>query len=323
MKFLQASQKDKFIAQTSSAEDLAVLNSIVDAATAQDKIESQKGTVTFNIVGFDDQKVAVVERRIVEGPYTVTLKDLGLNDNIVFVSGDLTGTVKAQENKIVQINIVDTTKVQTLIIEARDVETGKIIKTVTTYSTEGAMFTPSYSQLELSADEWRVVNDIAHDVQTAKAGVVSKYTFDVKAFKPMLDKSQTIIAQQELVRLINQYRVSSRLTTLATDSKLDNASTIRAKEIEETFDHVRPNGSSFSSVLTQVGYTGYRAAGENIASFGGYGNVTGIQAADFLFNQWKNSPSHNANMLDASYTHVSFGVYADENAVYSSTVFTG
>lgn len=323
MKFLQASQKDKFIAQTSSAEDLAVLNSIVDAATAQDKIESQKGTVTFNIVGFDDQKVAVVERRIVEGPYTVTLKDLGLNDNIVFVSGDLTGTVKAQENKIVQINIVDTTKVQTLIIEARDVETGKIIKTVTTYSTEGAMFTPSYSQLELSADEWRVVNDIAHDVQTAKAGVVSKYTFDVKAFKPMLDKSQTIIAQQELVRLINQYRVSSRLTTLATDSKLDNASTIRAKEIEETFDHVRPNGSSFSSVLTQVGYTGYRAAGENIASFGGYGNVTGIQAADFLFNQWKNSPSHNANMLYASYTHVSFGVYADENSVYSSTVFTG
>ena len=111
MKFLQASQKDKFIAQTSSAEDLAVLNSIVDAATAQDKIESQKGTVTFNIVGFDDQKVAVVERRIVEGPYTVTLKDLGLNDNILFVSGDLTGTVKAQENKIVQINIFDTTKV--------------------------------------------------------------------------------------------------------------------------------------------------------------------------------------------------------------------
>ncbi len=322
MKFLQSDQKDKFVAQTSSAEDLAVINSIVDAATAQDKIESQKGTVTFKIVGFDDQTVAIVERRIVEGAYKVTLKDLGLNDNIVFIWGDLTGTVKAQENKIVQIDVVDTTKVQTLIIEARDVETGEIIKTVTTYSTEGAMFTPSYSQLELSTDEWRVVNDIAYDDQTAKAGVVSKYTFDVKAFNPILDKSQTIIAQQELVRLINQYRVSSGLTTLATDSKLDSASTIRAKEIEETFDHVRPNGRSFSSVLTQVGYTGYRAAGENIASFGGYGNVTGIQAADFLFNQWKNSPGHNANMLTPSYTHVSFGVYTDEESVYGATIFT-
>ena len=323
LKFLQSNQKDEFIAQTSSAKDLVSLSRIVDAAKAQDKIESQKGTVTFNIVGLDGQTVDVVEKRIVEGAYTVTLKDLGLAYyNIIFVSGDLTGTVKAQENKISQINIIDTTKVQTIIIEARDVETGKTIKSMTTYSAAGKQFTPSYSQLALSTDEWHIVNNTTYDIQTARAGVTSQYTFDVRAFKPMLDKSQTIIAQQELVRLINQYRVSSGLTALATDSKLDEASTIRAKEIVESFEHTRPNGSSFSTVLTQVGYTGYRAAGENIASFSGFGSLTGIQAANFLFNQWRNSPGHNANMLTPSYTHVSFGVYTDEESVYASTIFT-
>lgn len=324
MQFLQADQKADFVKQVNSAKDMTALNKVIDAAVAQDKIESQKGTITFQVVGLDGKVVTTVTQRIMEGNYSVTLKDLGLTgSNIVFVSGDLTGTIKAQELKTVKINIVDTTKVQTLILHARDVDTNKIIKSMTVYYVAGQMFAPSSDQFNFNPKEWRTAINVTYADRPAQAGGVAEYTFDFEAVKPVLDAQQTAIAQQELVRLINEYRASYGLSALATDPKLDEASSIRAKEIEQKFDHVRPDGSDFNSVLTQVGYTDFYSSGENIAYFTGANGIDGIEAARRLFEQWKNSPSHNANMLTASYTHVSFGVYADENGVYSSTVFTG
>ena len=324
MKFLQADQKANFVKQANSAKDMTALKTVIAAAVAQDKIESQKGTVTFNVVGFDGKVVKTVTQHIMQGDYSVTLKDLGLKgSNIVLVSGDLTGTIKAQEHKTVKLNIVDTTKVQTLILHARDVDSHKIIKSMNVYYADGQMFAPSYAQFKFNPKEWRTAIDVTYNDRPAQAGAVEEYTFDFEAVQPMLNDKETIIAQQELVRLINDYRASYGLSTLATDSTLNKASSIRAKEIEHNFAHVRPDGSDFKSVLTQVGSTDLYTYGENIAYFGGHIRISGSEAAQQLFNQWKNSPGHNANMLDTSYTHVSFGVYANENAVYSSTVFTG
>ena len=324
MKFLQAGQKADFVKQANSAKDMKALKTVIDAAVAQDKIESRKGTVTFNVVGFDGKVVKTVTQRIMEGKYSVTLKDLGFTgSNIVVVSGDLTGTIKAQELKTVKINIVDTTKVQTLILHARDVDSKHIIKSMTVYYADGQMFAPSYDQFNLNPKEWRRSVGVIYGDRTAHAGAVAEYTFDAEAVRPLLDKQQTAIAEQELVRLINDYRASYGLSILATASTLDKASSIRAKELEQKFAHVRPDGSDFDSAVKQVGYTNVYTMGENVAYFTSHNDINGIETAHRLFNQWKNSPSHNANMLNTSYTHVSFGVYADENAVYSSTVFTG
>ena len=325
MKFLQAGKKADFVKQANSAKDMTELKTFIDAAVAQDKIESQKGTVTFNVVGFDGKVVKTVTQRIMEGNYSVTLKDLGLTgSNIIFVSGDLTGTIKAQELKTVKINIVDTTKVQTVILHAYDVASNNIIKSMTVYYVAGQMFAPSYDQFNLNPKEWRRSVGVIYGDRTAQAGAVTKYNFRAEVVRPLLDEQQTAIAQQELVRLINDYRASYGLSTLATASTLDKASSIRAKEIKQKFAHVRPDGRNYNSILTQVGYTDFYTFGENIAYFGSYnGSIDGREAARQLFNQCKNSPGHNANMLYASYTHVSFGVYTDENRVYSSTVFTG
>ena len=324
MKFLQAGQKDDFVKKANSAKDMTALKTVIDAAVAQDKIESRKGTVTFNVVRFDGKVVTMVTQRIMEGKYSVTLKDLGLTgSNIVIVSGDLTGTIKAQELKTVKIKIVDTTKVQTLILHARDVDSKHIIKSMTVYYVAGQMFAPSYDQFNFNPKNWRTANDVTYANRPAQAGDVAKYTFYFEKVRPVLDEQQTTIAQQELVRLINNYRASYRLSTLATDSTLAKASSIRAKELAQKFDHVRPDGRDFNSVLTQVGYTYFHKRSENIAYFGVHKDIDGRTAALRLFNQWKQHPYNNANMLTASYTHVSFGVYADENGVYSSTVFTG
>ena len=82
---------------------------------AQDKIESQKGTLTFKFVDLYGKIVKTVTQRINEGIYDVPYEHLGLKkDNVKFVlganvvggvSGGLTVTIKSQQDKVVMIVI--------------------------------------------------------------------------------------------------------------------------------------------------------------------------------------------------------------------------
>ena len=115
MKFLQAGQKDDFVKRANSAKDMTALKTVIDEAQDQDKIESQKGTVTFKFVGLDAKIVKTVTLRIKEGNYYVTYEHLGLTkDNIKYVlgakvvggvSGGLTVTIEAQKDTEVMILI--------------------------------------------------------------------------------------------------------------------------------------------------------------------------------------------------------------------------
>ena len=109
----------------------------------------------------------------------------------------------------------------------------------------------------------------------------------------------------QLVQMLNSYRASHGLGTLATTTALANAAMTRSKEITVVFDHVRPNGSSCFTVSSAV-------SGENIAA--GYAN------AQSFMNGWMNSPSHNANMLNGSFKAVGISVFAAKTA-YGYTYF--
>lgn len=109
----------------------------------------------------------------------------------------------------------------------------------------------------------------------------------------------------QLVQMLNSYRASHGLGTLATTTALANAAITRSKEITVVFDHVRPNGSSCFTVSSAV-------SGENIAA--GYAN------AQSFMNGWMNSPSHNANMLNGSFKAVGISVFAAKTA-YGYTYF--
>lgn len=103
----------------------------------------------------------------------------------------------------------------------------------------------------------------------------------------------------QLVQMLNSYRASHGLATLATTTALTQAAMTRSKEITVVFDHVRPNGTSCFTVSSAV-------SGENIA--GGYAN------AQSFMNGWMNSPSHNANMLNGSFKAVGISVFAVKTA---------
>ena len=117
----------------------------------------------------------------------------------------------------------------------------------------------------------------------------------------------------QVAALVNAERAKYGLSALTVDTKVQQAALVRAKETAQSFSHTRPNGSSFSTVLTEAGVS-YRTAGENIA----YGQTTPQQ----VMNAWMNSSGHRANILNANYTTIGVGYTVINGTAYWAQLFT-
>lgn len=120
--------------------------------------------------------------------------------------------------------------------------------------------------------------------------------------KPDTDKpdtEQNSYAEQ-VVELVNAEREKAGLQALTLDKQIASAALVRAKEIETSFSHTRPDGRSFSSVLTDNGIS-FRGSGENIA----WGQKTPRE----VVTAWMNSEGHRANILNSQYTKIGVGYY--------------
>lgn len=113
------------------------------------------------------------------------------------------------------------------------------------------------------------------------------------------DKEENSFADQ-VVKLVNEERVKAGLHPVTLNKEVASAARIRAKEIEVSFSHTRPNGSSFSSVLTENGIR-FNRAGENIA--------WGQTSPEQVMKAWMNSDGHRANILDPNFTEIGVGHY--------------
>lgn len=131
--------------------------------------------------------------------------------------------------------------------------------------------------------------------------------------QPDVDENDNAFIQQ-VVNLVNQERAKAGLSPVKADVSVQAAAQIRAKEIETSFSHTRPDGSSFSTALTQQGVT-YRGSGENIA----WGQKTPEQ----VMNGWMNSDGHRANILNKNYTTIGVGLYQNASGTnYWTQLFT-
>ena len=117
------------------------------------------------------------------------------------------------------------------------------------------------------------------------------------------DSSNGSFAEQ-VVQLVNKERRKQGLKELTLDKSVESAALIRAKEIEVSFSHTRPNGSSFFSVLKENGIN-YRSAGENIA----WGQVS----PEAVMQAWMNSDGHRANILNSGFTKIGVGYYRNSS----------
>lgn len=82
-----------------------------------------------------------------------------------------------------------------------------------------------------------------------------------------------------------------------------------------TMDH--RSQESATAIYTQLGISP-RAFGENVAWFQGYGDA---QAAQVLFEGWRESDGHYCNMMSAGYTSFGVGVYKGSSRTWATQNF--
>lgn len=115
--------------------------------------------------------------------------------------------------------------------------------------------------------------------------------------KPETDNEALSYAEQ-ILNLVNKERAKAGLHALKLDTEVSAAASVRAKEIQTSFSHTRPDGRKFSSALTDNGIR-FTGAGENIA--------WGQTSPEQVMEAWMNSDGHRANILNAKFTKLGVG----------------
>lgn len=115
----------------------------------------------------------------------------------------------------------------------------------------------------------------------------------------------------KVLELVNQERAKQGLSALSMDKDLLDAAVQRAAETCFRWDHERPDGEYFNTVLDTTSWGSY--AGENIAC--------GQASASSVMNSWMNSSMHKANILGSSYTNIGIAAFEHNYTIYWVQVF--
>ena len=115
------------------------------------------------------------------------------------------------------------------------------------------------------------------------------------AFPACVRAAKLDAEEQAFVTLINRYRRQHGLRPLTISNTLDASAVWMSRDMatKRYFSHTDSRGRTFDVRLRAFGYRRYTTMGENIAAGG--------TTAKEVFRLWKQSPSHNANMLKANY----------------------
>ena len=119
---------------------------------------------------------------------------------------------------------------------------------------------------------------------------------------------------EQMLRLVNEERKKAGVSPLELDSTLTKAAQIRAKEITQVFDHTRPDGNNFRSLLDEMGYSS-SYAGENI-------NKGTFEKPESAMKLWMNSKGHRENILNPNFKYLGVGstFESESNGLYDDTV---
>lgn len=129
----------------------------------------------------------------------------------------------------------------------------------------------------------------------SQSGTVNDPTIATTSLSVALDGEEAAF-----VTLINAYRVQNGLAAFKVSVALTRSSQWMSADMAagNYLDHTDSLGRDPFVRMAAFGYD-VETAGENIAA--------GNASAQDTFTQWKNSPAHNANMLDSGYTVMGVG----------------
>ncbi|MCM1357996.1 MAG: CAP domain-containing protein [Prevotella sp.] len=110
-----------------------------------------------------------------------------------------------------------------------------------------------------------------------------------------------------VIYLVNEARAEAGLEPIYAVPYLSELADVRAEECVETFGHTRTNGDAFYEIIDYE-EAPWMSAAENIAS--------GMSTPEATFEQWRNSPSHWAAIMNPNYTHMGVGVTYEPGSKY-------
>ncbi len=117
--------------------------------------------------------------------------------------------------------------------------------------------------------------------------------------------------ETEFMAVLNSERATLGKSPLTINPSLSTAAYLHSKDMAEQnyFNHTSLDGRTFDQRIAAAGYTNYTSLAENIAY------ASGAPDAAKVYNMWKNSPGHYANMM-GDFSDAGLGVYSKNSVTY-------
>ena len=132
----------------------------------------------------------------------------------------------------------------------------------------------------------------------------------VQLLPSLLVSGQTSVESNFMV-MLNAERAALGKNPMAINSYLTNAAYLHSQDMAERdyFSHTSLDGRTFDQRIVAAGYTNYSRLAENIAM------AYGASDAAKVYNMWKNSSGHYANMM-GDFNEAGLGVYSKNGYTY-------
>lgn len=126
------------------------------------------------------------------------------------------------------------------------------------------------------------------------------FTFFFALLKPV-NAQESILTSEQILTQTNQLRAQKNLPPLVENPLLDNAAKAKAKDMlaQDYWNHINPQGKTPWQFVREAGYE-YQTAGENLA--------LNYMSAESVIAAWRNSPTHNLNQMNPSYSQIGISV---------------
>lgn len=123
--------------------------------------------------------------------------------------------------------------------------------------------------------------------------------------------SHALHEEAEVVRIVNEYRVSIGLNALISTTSLSDVARAHSMHmtIHNFFSHENPEGDSPGQRILKGGVL-WSMAGENLAA--------GYNTAESAFEAWMNSPGHKENIERNEWVFTGVGVWSDSASSYGT-----
>ncbi|WP_160319146.1 CAP domain-containing protein [Youngiibacter fragilis] len=167
----------------------------------------------------------------------------------------------------------------------------------------------SFADLELLFDRTPSVTEAVTHIEVPFAP--AKIALELERLPEKYGYTYDENGEMELFDMINEYRRENGLQALEMRDNLRASARYKSNAMLQLdyFEHSNPNfeGRGFDYLIWDVFGLKYTVIGENLASVGKSGPSEEIDAAE-LFEGWKSSPDHNAQMLNPDFRYTGIGL---------------